>query len=202
MEATQSAVIRSAILLAIKIGAFLLTGSAVLMAALVDSMVDVVASLIAHVVKPREHYQQHQLALIQASWIIMGGLIVITQSIREFHQPVDMALAGIIILVVTLVIDSSIVRKLNGSGNPVVIGLKEDIKADMSNSAGGLVALALIAVGFPMVVDKLAAITISVFLIIKGLKLFCENMEAASVDHAASHKLGEGGVERSHDGVR
>lgn len=194
LSMTGSAVIRSGLLLTIKICAFLLTGSAVLMAALVDSMVDVVASLIAHFVKPREHYAEHQLALIQASWIVMGGLLVIIHSVREFDKPVEMAMVGVVILLITLIIDGSIVRQLRKSTNPVIVGLSEDIKADMTNAFGGLFALGLITLGFPMMVDKLVAIVISVFLIIKGTKLFLDNMDEASRDHMASHKPGEGGV--------
>lgn len=200
MSQTKAAVIRSTFLLGVKIGAFLLTGSAVLLAALVDSMVDVVASLIAHIVKPREHHEEHQLALIQASWIIMGGILVLIESIRTIHEPVDLAGAGVVILLVTLLVDGSIVRKLTDP-SPVVQGLKEDIKADMMNSAGGLVTLMLIVLGFPSMVDKLGAIVISVFLIIKGLKLFSANMEEASKDHLAEHKPGEGGVTYSHNGI-
>jgi divalent metal cation (Fe/Co/Zn/Cd) transporter len=112
-----------------------------------------------------------------------------------------MASIGIAILALTLIIDGSIVRKLTDP-SPVVQGLKEDIKADMTNSAGGLVTLALIMAGFPMMVDKIGAMIISVFLIIKGVKLFNENMEAASADHQAEHKLGEGGVTYSHNNTR
>jgi ferrous-iron efflux pump FieF len=120
MDQTRSAVIRSSILLLIKTVAYTATGSVVLMAALVDSMVDVVASIIAHVVKPKEHHEYHQLAMIQALWIMLGGLMVFVQAYREYSEPVDMALVGVAILVITLVIDGSIVRKLDSS-DPVYV---------------------------------------------------------------------------------
>lgn len=187
MSATKSAVIRSAGLLGLKSGAFILTGSAALLASMVDSIVDVAASLIAHIVKPKDHHAEHQLALIQAFWIVAGGLLVLTESIRGFNEPVEMATAGIAILVITLIVDGTIVRKLSKDKNPVVIGLTEDIKADMTNSAGGLIALTAIAMGAPFIADKLVAIAISVFLIVKGSKLFMENMIEASEDHEAEH---------------
>jgi divalent metal cation (Fe/Co/Zn/Cd) transporter len=187
MSATRSAVIRSLGLLGVKVGAFLLTGSAVLLAGMVDSLVDVAASLIAYMVKPKEHHVEHQLALIQAFWICAGGLLVLVESIRGLHEPVEMATTGVAILVLTLTVDGTIVRKLAKDANPVVQGLAEDIKADMTNSVGGLVALVAIALGAPMMVDKLVAIVISVFLIVKGAKLFDEHMIEASTDHAHEH---------------
>jgi ferrous-iron efflux pump FieF len=193
MSQTKAAVMRSSLLLGVKVFAFSLTGSAVLMAALVDSMVDVVASGIAHFVKPREHHEEHQLALIQAAWIVLGGALVMLESMRHFNEPVDMAFAGIGILMFTLVIDGSIVRKLDSS-SPVIQALKEDIKADMFNSLGGLVALGVIAFGAPMQVDKVIAIIISAILMLKGGKLFKEHFEAVSADHLATHRPGEGGV--------
>ena len=198
MSATKSAVIRSLFLLGIKIGAFLLTGSAVLLAGMVDSLVDVAASLIAYVIKPKEHHSEHQLALIQAFWIVAGGLIVLVESIRGLHEPVEMATTGIAILVLTLVVDGSIVRKLVNDTNPVVQGLAEDIKADMTNSFGGLIALVAIALGSPMMVDKLVAITISEYLMVKGAKLFNEHMTEASVDHSQEHNHEQEGVGESY----
>ena len=182
-NATKSAVMRSTFLLGIKIGAFFLTGSAVLLAALIDSMVDVVASLIAHFVKPQEHHETHQLAIIQNAWIFMGGIVVLIESIKAFSEPVDMALTGVLILAITLAVDGTIVRNLNKETNPVVKGLAEDIKADMTNSVGGLVALTAITMGAPMYVDKVIAIVISLFLIKKGLTLAHENLVEASEDH-------------------
>jgi ferrous-iron efflux pump FieF len=192
-SATKTAVIRSGVLLGVKIAAFLVTGSAVLLAGMVDSIVDVFASLIAHVIRPKHHYEEHQLALVQASWIAMGGLLVLVESIRAFNAPVDMAMAGVGIMALTLAVDGTIVRKLMKDTNPVVVGLAEDIKADMTNSAGGLVALTLIAMGAPMVVDKAVAIAISLFLIVKGTRLFVQNMDEASADHEAEHENEQGG---------
>jgi ferrous-iron efflux pump FieF len=197
-NATKSAVIRSSFLLSVKAIAFIATGSAVLMAALLDSIVDVIASLIAHVLKPKDHHESHQIALIQAFWIVAGGLIVMVESLKSLDEPVEMATVGIAILVLTLVIDASIIRKLNKDKDPVVHGLVEDIKADVTNSIGGLTALTLIAIGAPMVVDKVIAIVISVFLIVKGARLFMDNMIEASEDHKEEHEHNhevEGGFE-------
>jgi ferrous-iron efflux pump FieF len=184
-NATRSAVIRSGMLLAVKIAAFLFTGSAILLAGMIDSIVDVVASLIAHLVKPASHHEEHQLSMIQAFWIVAGGLIVMVESVRGFNDEVDMATIGIAILMLTLVVDTTIVRKLMRSNSPVIRALAEDIKADITNAAGGLVALTAIAMGAPMQVDKVVAIIISVLLIIKGLKLAEDNLVEASLDHAA-----------------
>lgn len=193
-SATRSAVIRSTGLLGLKVGAFILTGSAALMASMLDSFVDVAASLIAYIAKPKSHHSEHQLALIQAFWIFAGGVIVLAESFRSFNEPVDMATAGVVILAITLIVDGTIVRKISKDKSPVVQGLAEDIKADMTNSAGGLIALSVIALGAPMYVDKIAAIVISIFLILKGAKLFDENMSEATMDHMAEHVHEQEGV--------
>jgi divalent metal cation (Fe/Co/Zn/Cd) transporter len=187
MQATRSAVIRSTALLGVKAGAFLLTGSAVLLAGLVDSLVDVVASVIAHFVKPKSHYEEHQLALVQNAWIFLGGLLVALETIRHLDEGVEMAFVGMAIMVLTLVVDFTIVKKLKKETNPVVVGLKEDIIADMVSSAGGLFALTVIALGAPMMVDKIVAFGIAIALMVKGAKLFLENMHEASLDHQLDH---------------
>ena len=190
----RSAVIRSVGLLIVKIAAFMLTGSAVLLAAMIDSFADVIASLIVYVIKPTEHHEEHQLALIQNFWIIAGGAIILIESIREFHAPVELATTGIAILLLTLVVDFTIVRQLSKNKSPIVVGLAEDIKADILNTTGGLFALTFIAMGFPEHLDKLVAILISLSLMYKGIILAHENMVEGSLDHAKSHKFGEGGV--------
>ncbi len=186
-SATRSAVIRSAALLGVKSGAFLATGSAVLLAGMIDSMVDVVASMIAHVLKPATKHEEHQVALVQSFWIFGGGLLVLVESLKHMDEPVEMAMVGIAILVLTVVVDTTIIRQLRKDKSPVVIGLVEDIKADVTNSLGGLFALTVIALGAPMMVDKIVAIIISIYLIGKGLHMFHENMIAASEAHEDHH---------------
>ena len=193
MSQTKMAVIRSIFLLGVKFMAYAITGSAVLMAAMLDSMVDVVASLIAHYIKPNQHYEEHHLAVIQASWIVFGGALVFVESTKQFNESVEMAWAGIFILLLTLVIDGSIVRKLDDS-TPVIKSLKEDIMADISNSLGGLVALVAISLGAPMQVDKVIAMSISIMLIFKGARLVYSNIVEASIDHMASHNVDAGGL--------
>jgi divalent metal cation (Fe/Co/Zn/Cd) transporter len=184
---TKQAVIRSAGLLGVKSAAYMVTGSAVLLAGMIDSMVDVVASLIAHVVKPQSHHEEHQVALIQSFWIFAGGFLVLLESIKHLDEPVEMASVGIGILLFTVFVDGTIVRSLSKSTNPVIVGLKEDIKADITNSVGGLVALSLIAIGAPMIVDKVIAIAISIVLIVKGIRMAHDNMIEATLDHDAEH---------------
>lgn len=187
MEATRSAVIRSAALLSVKAGAFFFTGSAVLLAGMVDSVVDLIASVIAHIVKPRSHHEEHQLALVQNAWIFFGGLLVVIETMKHLSEPVEMASVGIGMLLLTIVVDGTIIHKLRKETNPVIKGLREDIMADVYSSIGGITALTLIALGAPMIADKVIAITIAVALMVKGAKLFLENMEEASRDHEAEH---------------
>jgi ferrous-iron efflux pump FieF len=184
---TRSAVKRSFALLAVKVTAFLVTGSGALFASMLDSLVDVVASTIADRTKVKVHFEAHQIAMIQATWIIIGSVIVFLESIKGFNAPVEMASVGAFIMALTLVVDTSIVRKLMKDPDPVVQGLKEDIMADISTSLVGLITMVAIVFGAPMQVDKIAAIALSVFLFAKGLKLFNENMVEASVDHQAEH---------------
>jgi divalent metal cation (Fe/Co/Zn/Cd) transporter len=184
---TKQAVIRSAGLLGVKSAAYMVTGSAVLLAGMIDSMVDVVASLIAHIIKPQSHHEEHQIALIQSFWIFAGGALVLLESLKHLDEPVEMASVGIGILLFTVFVDGTIVRSLSKSTNPVIVGLKEDIKADITNSVGGLVALSLIAIGAPMIVDKVIAIAISIVLIVKGIRMAHDNMIEATLDHDAEH---------------
>lgn len=183
----KSALTRSTGLLVLKVVAFLATGSVALLAAMIDSIVDVIASLIAYTIKPAEHHAEHQVALIQSFWILAGGMIVMVESVRQFNEPVDLAYAGVIILVVTLIVDGTILRKMSGVTAPILVGLREDIRADFTNSVGAVIALSLIAIGFPSVLDKIIAMIISLVLIKKGITMCLENITEASADHMKEH---------------
>jgi divalent metal cation (Fe/Co/Zn/Cd) transporter len=187
MSLTKATIARSIALIGVKTGAFLLTGSAVLMAGVVDSVVDLVAAIIAAVIRPVDHHSEHQLALIQNAWIAAGGFLVFTETIRHMDEGVSMATTGIAILVFALVADAIIVRMFAKVTNPVLVGLKEDIKADMLSSLTSMIALTAITLGAPMMVDKVFALAISSYLMFKGSKLFVENMDAASNDHEIEH---------------
>jgi divalent metal cation (Fe/Co/Zn/Cd) transporter len=121
-------------------------------------------------------------------------LLVAVESLKHLDAEVEMASIGVAILLLTVVVDYTIIRQLRGNPNPIIIGLREDIKADVTNSLGGLIALSVIAMGAPMVVDKVIAIFISIVLMAKGVKMFHDNMLDASQEHDDEHTAYEEGL--------
>lgn len=180
---TRMAMLRSGALLAVKVAAYAVTGSASLLASTVDSIADVGASIVAHKSRRVEHAEQHHIALIQTIWISIAASIVLYETAMNMSAGVDAPILGVAILALTVLVDGTIVKKLTNPA-PIVQGLKEDIQADITVSASALVALAAVYLTGMPIVDKIVAIVISVYLIAKGIKLTSENIIEASEDHA------------------
>lgn len=180
---TRMAMLRSSALLAVKTAAFAVTGSASLLASMIDSIADVGASMVAHKSRNLEHAEQHHVALIQTVWISIAASIVLYETAMNMSAGVDAPMLGVAILALTVIVDGTIVKKLTDPA-PIVQGLKEDIQADITVSASALIALAIVYVTGMPIVDKVVAIAISIYLIAKGVKLTLENIVDASEDHA------------------
>lgn len=181
-KSTRMAFMRSTALLVVKIAAFLITGSASLLASSIDSIADVVASAVAYKSRNVPHCEQHHIALIQTIWIAAGAGLVFVETLRNMNGAVEAPLAGVAILALTVVVDSAIVKQLTEK-DPIVTGLREDIKADIMTSASALIALGAVYLTGNIMIDKIMALTLSVYLIAKGIALTHENMVEASIDH-------------------
>ena len=118
--ATYASVTVASILIFVKFGAWLATESVSLLSSLVDSVLDVGASIVnliavRHALQPadREHRFGHGKAealagLAQAAFIAGSGAFLLLESVGRFIQPQEITNSdtGIIVMVIAIVMDS------------------------------------------------------------------------------------------------
>ena len=182
----------AAILIATKLYAWLVTGSASLMAALTDSLLDAVASgmnffVLRFALSPADdehrfgHGKAESLAgLGQAAFISGSSLLLIFHAIGRIHQPVQVQGAHVgmwvsllaILLTLALVAVQHWVVKRTGS-----IAIKADslhYKGDLLLNASVLLAIWLAAKGVAHV-DAVFAILIAIFLLYNAWTIALES---------------------------
>jgi ferrous-iron efflux pump FieF len=189
-RATQASVAVSSLLIAIKFAAWIATGSVALLSSLVDSLLDIVASIInlvavRHALEPadREHRFGHGkaeplAALGQAAFLAGGAVLLTFEAISRAitPQPVTRVGLGIVVIVASTALTGALVlyqRHVVARTRSLAIGADElHFRSDMVVNAAVLVALILDRViGLP-ILDPLLGGAIGVWIIIGAIRLF------------------------------
>jgi ferrous-iron efflux pump FieF len=160
-RATYASVAVSAVLIVIKFAAWLATGSVAMLSSLVDSLLDVVASIVnvfavRQAVEPadREHRFGHgkaePLAALGQSAFLAGGALLLTfEAISRIVNPaaVSHATIGIAVMLVSILFDGALVlyqRYVVSKTASLAIGADElHFRSDLIVNAGVLGALLL-----------------------------------------------------------
>jgi ferrous-iron efflux pump FieF len=160
-RATYASVVVSAFLIVIKFSAWLATGSVAMLSSLVDSMLDMVASVInlfavRHALEPadREHRFGHGkaeplAALGQSAFLAGGALLVTFEAVERIINPTPIARAGlgIAVMAVSILIDGALVlyqRHVIAKTGSLAIGADElHFRSDLLVNAGVIAALVL-----------------------------------------------------------
>jgi len=203
-SATYAAVCVAGVLIAVKLGAWLVTDSVSLLSSLVDSVMDVFASLInlvavRHAMQPADaehrfgHGKMESVAgLAQAAFIMGSGIFLIVEAVGRLVRPVEleMGAVGIGVMVFSmiatafLVIFQRIVVRASGS-----VAIKADslhYASDFLVNAGIIVALvnAGIIVALLLVVglgwglaDPIAGILVAVIIIYSAVQIVRQSID-------------------------
>jgi ferrous-iron efflux pump FieF len=158
-RATYASVAVSVVLVAIKFVAWLATGSVALLSSLVDSMLDVIASVVnlfavRHAVEPadREHRFGHGkaeplAALGQSAFLAGGALLLVFEAVSRVIAPAPIMRAdlGIAVIVAAIAIDGGLVlyqRYVLARTRSLAIGADElHFRSDLLVNAAVLAAL-------------------------------------------------------------
>ncbi len=159
--ATKAAVLTAAILAAIKALAWWMTGSVALLGSLLDSLLDMAASIgnfvaVRHALSPRDHEHRfgHGKAealagLGQAVLITLSALFLISESYQQFvtPQPLTNSNIGIGVTVIAIVMTLLLVRfqsrVIAKSGSLAIAADELHYKGDLFMNAAVIVALVL-----------------------------------------------------------
>jgi ferrous-iron efflux pump FieF len=193
-RATYAAVAVAALLIALKFGAWLVTGSVALMSSLVDSLLDAVASLVnllavRHAMSPadREHRFGHGKAeplavLGQSAFITGSALLVLAEAVRRlvWPSPVVNPPVGIGVMAVAIVITVGLVayqrHVVRRTGSIAITADELHYRSDIILNAGVIAALALGSVFDLPILDPLFGAAIALWIVHSAVRLAALSM--------------------------
>src|SRR5215471_1290868 len=159
--ATYASVSAATLLIAVKFGAWLETGSVALLSSLVDSLLDAAASLVnllavRHAMSPadREHRFGHGKAeplavLGQSAFIIGSAMLLLAEAVRRliWPVPVENPPAGIAVMVLSIVVTIALVlyqrHVVRRTGSIAVSADELHYRSDVVLNLGVIAALVL-----------------------------------------------------------
>jgi ferrous-iron efflux pump FieF len=214
-RATYASVAVSVILIVLKLAAWLATGSVALLSSLIDSLLDVIAAIVnllavRHALEPadREHRFGHGkaeplAALGQSAFLAGGALLLVFEAISRLvtPQPIAHAGLGIIVMVVSLLLDGALVlyqRYVVAKTHSLAVGADElHFRSDLVVNAAVLAALLLERLIATPILDPIFGAAIGLWIIIGAFRLFRLSMsqlmdhELPDEDRARIRKIAE-----------
>lgn len=191
---TYASVFTAALLILIKLFAFLMTNSIGILASLIDSVMDIAASLINmiaihHALRPADdehrfgHGKVESLAgLGQSLFIAISALFLISQAINRFINPqaVEHLETGISVIIISLILTIALVlfqRYTISKTNSSAIKADElHYKGDIISSIGILAALFLMDFGFS-IADPLIGLAIGLYILYCAWEITWESIQ-------------------------
>ena len=187
--ATHASVAVAAVLIAAKFAAWLETGSVALLSSLVDSLLDIVASLVnlfavRHAMSPadREHRFGHGKAeplavLGQSAFITGSAMLLFAEAVRRliWPLPVDNPPAGIVVMIFSIVVTIGLVlyqrHVVRHTGSIAISADELHYRSDVVLNLGVIAALVLSsALDFP-ILDPLFGAAIGAWIVYSSVRL-------------------------------
>lgn len=179
--ASRASVATALTLIAIKLFAWLYSGSASMLASLTDSFADALASIVnliairyAIVPADKDHRYGHGKAeplasLAQSVFILGSAILLLIHGIERLGepQPLEHASVGIVVSIVAIALTLALVmlqkKALEATGSTVVAADSLHYKSDLFLNAGVLLALILASLGW-LWADGLFALLIAIYI--------------------------------------
>lgn len=224
-RATQASVAVSVVLIVIKFGAWLATGSVAMLSSLVDSLLDLVAATVnlfavRQALEPpdREHRFGHGkaeplAALAQSAFLAGGALLLTFQAIQRIVSPAPVTRAGlgVAVMIVAILVDGALVlyqRYVVRKTRSLAIGADElHFRSDLLVNAAVLAALLMDQFVAVPILDPIFGGAIGLWIVYSSTTLFRLSMnqlmdrELSDEDRARIRKIAEtaAGVAAVHD---
>lgn len=181
-RATLASVVTASVLIAAKLVAWLLTGSVSLLASLVDSLMDVAASIInlmavRYALEPPDaqhrfgHGKSEALAgLAQATFIAGSAVFLVFHAVDRLLHPVPLAdlEVGIVVMVFAIVATAVLVaiqrHAIRHTGSTAIRADSLHYLTDLLTNVGIIIALVLAGLGWQGI-DPVIAIVIAVYIV-------------------------------------
>jgi ferrous-iron efflux pump FieF len=187
--ATYASVAVAAVLIAAKFAAWLETGSVALLSSLIDSLLDIVASVVnliavRHAMSPadREHRFGHGKAeplavLGQSAFITGSALLLLAEAVRRLIQPVavENPPAGMAVMVLSIVATVALVlyqrHVVRRTGSIAITADELHYRSDLILNAGVIAALILSGTFGLRILDPLFGAAIGLWIIYSAARL-------------------------------
>ncbi|MBJ26302.1 MAG: divalent metal cation transporter FieF [Alphaproteobacteria bacterium] len=193
--ATRAAVIVACVLIVVKLGAWLIVDSVVLLSSFVDSVMDTFASLInllavRHAMQPADsehrfgHGKMESIAgLGQAAFIIGSGIFLFVEAIGRILNPVDIKMGslGIGVMVFSMILTAGLVIfQRNVSQKTGSLAIKADslhYTSDFLVNVGIILALVLaVTLGWQLA-DPIAGILVALVIIFSAIQIVRQSID-------------------------
>ena len=218
-RATHASVAVSAILIVLKFGAWLATGSVAMLSSLVDSMLDVVASVVnvfavRQALEPpdREHRFGHGkaeplAALGQAAFLAGGAVLLVFEAVSRGISPTPVLRAGlgIAVIVISIVFDGALIlyqRYVIARTQSLAIGADElHFRSDLVVNATVLAALLADRLVNLPILDPLFGGLIGLWIIYSSTRLLRQSLtqlmdhEMPDADRSRIRAIAEAAIE-------
>ncbi|WP_028025859.1 CDF family cation-efflux transporter FieF [Enterovibrio calviensis] len=197
--AAWAATITASFLLLMKLGTWWYTGSVSLLASLVDSLIDLLASVtnlvvVRYALQPadEEHRFGHGkaeslAALAQAAFIVGSACFLLLNGVERLFKPTELfhPEAGVVMSGIATVITGGLVLfqkwVVRQTGSQAISADSLHYQSDLYMNIAIIVALGLAWYGFPMA-DAIFAIGIGIFILISAFKMANEAVQSL-LDH-------------------
>jgi ferrous-iron efflux pump FieF len=181
--AARLSILAAAVLIALKTGTGLMTGSISVWASLLDSVMDIFASLINFVAvraatRPADedhaygHGKAESLAgLFQAVVITISAGFLIWEAASRLHEPhpIQKEWVGVVTMLVSIIVSAGLVYRLRrtarATDSPALKSDAVHYASDIYTNASALVALATVALTGWVVADPLISLMISFYIL-------------------------------------
>jgi ferrous-iron efflux pump FieF len=188
-RATQAAVAVAAFLLALKFAGWLVTGSVALMSSLLDSLLDIAASLVnlvavRHAMSPadREHRFGHgkvePLAVLgQSAFIAGSAMLVLAEAVRRLIWPirVDNPPLGVAVMIVSIAVAVALVayqrHVVRRTGSIAISADELHYRSDIILNGAVIAALALGSLFDQPILDPLFGAAIGLWIVYSAARL-------------------------------
>ncbi len=188
-RAAALSVASNSLLILLKFSAGIVTGSVALLAEAVQSIIDLVASVVAYVSvrkadepadenHPYGHEKIENLAAaIEGVLILVGSAVIAFEAARRLIDggEVEHLGFGLVILAITivvnLVVSSVLARRARETGSPALEGDAAHLRTDAITSIGVLVGLVLVQVTGESWLDPVVALLVAAAILATGVRL-------------------------------
>ncbi len=195
-----------ALVMALKFGAFWLTGSIALYSDALESIINVVAAICAFVAlrvasRPADddhpyghHKAEYFSAVIEGTLIIVAALLILREAYQGIvtPKPLDTPVVGLAVNGLATAINAVwgwvLLRRGNAWRSPALVADARHVIADVITSSGVIVGVALVLVTGVLVIDPLVAGLVALQILWSGWTMMRDSLNGL-MDQAASPEL-------------